>query len=127
MGIPRNVPSDRGIQPIKCVERMASVAILGAHSSMVEHESLGCIVASSTLQSKYHSLLHPLSVLEKFIELFHPLMTPFPFFLSPGFIFSFLYCHFKGTGYREREEINLEVLAAIFIQNSLLFKTLNIQ
>lgn len=30
---------------------------------VVEHESLGCVVVSSTLQNKYHSLLHPLSIL----------------------------------------------------------------
>lgn len=104
MGILRNVPSYRGIRPMKCVERMASVAILGAHLSMVEHESLACLVTSFTLQNKYHSLLHPLLVLEKFIEFSHPLMTLLPVFLSPGFISSlFFTVILRGQG-MEREK-----------------------
>lgn len=34
-----------------------------ADSLVVEHESAGCVVASSALQNKYHSLLHPCSIL----------------------------------------------------------------
>lgn len=92
----------------------------------MEHESLGCVVDSSIPPDKYHSLLHSLSILKKFVEFSQSLVTPFPIFLSSEF-FSFPYCHFKGMKYREGEKISIKVQTAIFIQTILLFKTLNIQ
>lgn len=65
MGIPRNGVPDKCFQSMKFVERTASVAIYSesADSLVAEHEHSGCVVASSALQNKYHSLLHPRSIL----------------------------------------------------------------
>lgn len=84
----RGHPTRQGLQSLNSGENGECGYSKNVPLLVVERESLGCVVVSSTLQNKYHSLLHPLSILQKSVELSHPLLTPLPPFLSSGFISS---------------------------------------